>query len=94
MSVSRYVASIILVYSRHLLRFVSYKNSLLFRIYATEALDVVAPQNVLQKEIAKVEISFPWLGVRPIVLFVLSTLYFESTKYKKYNFHSDIVRPR
>ena len=39
-----------------------------------------APQNVYQNEIAKVGISFCCVGVRPIVLFVRCTLYFESTK--------------
>ncbi len=64
----------------------------MFKIYATEALDVGAPQNVVQNEIAKVEISFPWLGVRPIVIFVLCTLKVQSTR-AKYNLYSDKMHP-
>ncbi len=47
------------------------------------------PQNIYQNEIAEVRISSWCIGVRPIVLFVLCTLYLESTKYKtKYKVQS------
>ena len=48
----------------------------------------------LSNKITEVRILFFCIGLRPIVLFVLCTLSFESTKYEKCKFHPDNMHPK